>query len=180
MLLSGRYLVLFMGIFYMYTGFIYNDVFSKPFNLFGSAWEFTGNGTAKAVGGVYPVGLDPSWNGAENSLIFSNSYKMKMSIILGVIHVSHAALWLTTLLIHFPYGTDDLCDMSSDTESHPLQEAIEHLDRLRPASAISAFHIRLSRLLHSSEMVHRLGEGNNPAAESTQHAYWHVPFTGYS
>lgn len=79
-----------MGIFSLYTGFLYNDIFSKSLTLFTPGWEFTGNGTAVSTGRVYPIGVDPLWNGAENALVFTNSYKMKMSIILGVIHVSHS------------------------------------------------------------------------------------------
>ena len=75
----------------MYTGFIYNDIFSKTLNLFSSGWTVPENATGivelASNGAVYPFGLDPGWHGANNALIFSNSYKMKMSVVLGVIHV---------------------------------------------------------------------------------------------
>ncbi|XP_041923507.1 V-type proton ATPase 116 kDa subunit a1 [Alosa sapidissima] len=109
-LVGGRYILLLMGLFSIYTGLIYNDCFSKSFNIFGSSWSVrpmfyphgpwtndTLHGNAHlqldpAVPGVfsgspYPFGIDPIWNIASNKLTFLNSYKMKMSVIIGVIHM---------------------------------------------------------------------------------------------
>jgi V-type H+-transporting ATPase subunit a len=80
-----------MGLFSIYTGFMYNDIFSKSLHIWQSGWEWpnaTGLITAEATGHTYPLGIDPNWHGSDNALIFTNSLKMKMSIILGVIHVS--------------------------------------------------------------------------------------------
>jgi V-type H+-transporting ATPase subunit a len=90
---SGRYIILLMGAFSVYTGFIYNDIFSKSLHLFRSGWNFPeahGNETLVATsnGHTYIFGLDPAWREAENQILFTNSYKMKMSIVVGVIHVS--------------------------------------------------------------------------------------------
>ncbi|XP_010209437.1 PREDICTED: V-type proton ATPase 116 kDa subunit a isoform 1 isoform X1 [Tinamus guttatus] len=104
---SGRYIILLMGLFSTYTGLIYNDCFSKSLNMFGSSWSvrpmFASNWTEELLetapllqldpavpgvfGGPYPFGIDPIWNIASNKLAFLNSFKMKMSVILGIIHM---------------------------------------------------------------------------------------------
>jgi V-type H+-transporting ATPase subunit a len=89
-----------MGVFSVYTGFIYNDIFSKTLHLFRSGWTFPeGEGgvvRGEANGHVYPFGLDPGWHGADNALLFTNSYKMKMSIVLGVAHVRKFLILMST------------------------------------------------------------------------------------
>uniref|UniRef100_A0A8C7JFC0 V-type proton ATPase subunit a n=1 Tax=Oncorhynchus kisutch TaxID=8019 RepID=A0A8C7JFC0_ONCKI len=97
MVFAGRYIILLMGVFSIYTGIIYNDCFSKSLNLFGSGWSVRPIALCEvlqldpAVRGVfngpYPIGIDPIWNIATNKLTFLNSFKMKMSVILGVIHM---------------------------------------------------------------------------------------------
>jgi V-type H+-transporting ATPase subunit a len=69
---------------------MYNDIFSKALHIWESGWSFTeSNGFLVGVdsGRTYPFGLDPAWHGTDNGLVFTNSYKMKMSVVLGVIHV---------------------------------------------------------------------------------------------
>lgn len=91
----GRYIILLMGMFSVYTGLMYNDIFSKSLHIWHSGWDFPepgSNGASYAIsnGHMYPFGVDPAWHGADNGLVFTNSYKMKMSIVLGVIHMTFA------------------------------------------------------------------------------------------
>ncbi|KAJ3410482.1 H(+)-transporting V0 sector ATPase subunit a [Chytridiales sp. JEL 0842] len=89
---GGRYIIFLMGCFSIYTGLIYNDIFSKSMNFFGSGWQFAlDQHSQKWVGRktkTYPFGIDPAWNGADNVLLFLNSYKMKMAVVMGVIHMT--------------------------------------------------------------------------------------------
>eukprot|EP00178_Gracilaria_changii_P013210 TRINITY_DN372_c0_g1_i1.p1 TRINITY_DN372_c0_g1~~TRINITY_DN372_c0_g1_i1.p1 ORF type:complete len:913 (-),score=117.08 TRINITY_DN372_c0_g1_i1:3894-6632(-) len=94
---DGRYIILLMGIFSIYTGFIYNEMFAVPIDLFGSRWKFTSE-SDMACGvdncdnpvsvlpplNPYPFGFDPVWKASKTGLLFFNSYKMKLSIVLGV------------------------------------------------------------------------------------------------
>lgn len=92
MTFGGRYIILMMAIFSIYTGLIYNEFFSVPFELFGpsaygcrdpSCRDATTIGLMK-VHDTYPFGVDPKWHGTRSELPFLNSLKMKMSILLGV------------------------------------------------------------------------------------------------
>ncbi|KAK6009689.1 V-type ATPase subunit family protein [Ostertagia ostertagi] len=97
---GGRYVIFLMGAFSIYTGFLYNDVFAKSVNVFGSGWtncydlneiDRLKYGEEKTLmlipeyaydsaGGPYPIGVDPIWNLAEsNKLNFLNSMKMILS-----------------------------------------------------------------------------------------------------
>uniref|UniRef100_A0A0N4Z6L5 V-type proton ATPase subunit a n=1 Tax=Parastrongyloides trichosuri TaxID=131310 RepID=A0A0N4Z6L5_PARTI len=101
---GGRYVVLLMGCFSIYTGFIYNDFYSKSVNIFGSSWKnpynesilhsrFLDDAASLTLPveqaydsdyGPYPFGVDPIWNLASNKLNFLNTMKMKMSILIGI------------------------------------------------------------------------------------------------
>ena len=101
----GRYIMLMMGVFSIYTGLLYNDAFSKSFTLFPSQWKWsTENKVGDGFEGIlkegyrYPFGLDWGWHGADNELLFSNSFKMKMSIVLVWIQVSSYPLEWTAVL----------------------------------------------------------------------------------
>uniref|UniRef100_A0A8C1R504 V-type proton ATPase subunit a n=1 Tax=Cyprinus carpio TaxID=7962 RepID=A0A8C1R504_CYPCA len=113
---EGRYIILLMGIFSVYTGLIYNDCFSKSLNLFGSGWNVRAMydhgvrsnsflaldpNVTGVFNGPYPLGIDPIWNLASNRLTFLNSYKMKMSVIVGIIHMTFGVVLGVFNHLHF-------------------------------------------------------------------------------
>ncbi|XP_075240609.1 V-type proton ATPase 116 kDa subunit a 1-like isoform X9 [Convolutriloba macropyga] len=105
MFFGGRYVIFLMGLFSVYTGLLYNDLFSKSMNIFGSQWGIPADVADKLKtlskddtvqlypessfgdNSPYPFGMDPIWQVAENKLDFLNSFKMKLSVILGVMHM---------------------------------------------------------------------------------------------
>lgn len=98
---AGRYMIAMMGFFAVYAGLIYNDCFSLGLNIFGSRWLFEGQEEGVVEEGseaemlaqygsndsVYPFGLDPIWHVSQNELLFFNSFKMKLSVIFGIIQM---------------------------------------------------------------------------------------------
>lgn len=109
MIFGGRYVILLMAVFSLYTGLIYNEAFSIPMSLFGgTAYTCASDPKLSLIdirtnehscpsahttglvlrGGPYPVGVDPVWHGSKSELPYLNSLKMKMSIVLGVTHMN--------------------------------------------------------------------------------------------
>nr|CBI70492.1 vacuolar ATPase a subunit [Haemonchus contortus] len=114
---GGRYVILLMGIFSVYTGLLYNDIYSKSINIFSSSWknpypqsllahmEEEGHNNSQTLDltfppeyafdsnlGPYPFGVDPVWNIAKNKLNFLNPMKMKTSIIVGISQMAFGLL----------------------------------------------------------------------------------------
>ncbi|KAF2153904.1 vacuolar ATPase 98 kDa subunit [Myriangium duriaei CBS 260.36] len=111
----GRYIILMMGIYSMFTGLIYCDAFSKDLPIFQSMWEIDGDFKKGEMvpfkrrdGYVYPFGLDWRWHGSDNDLLFTNSFKMKLSIILGWAHMTYSLCWSYVNARHFKSRIDIL------------------------------------------------------------------------
>jgi len=99
-LFQARYMITAMGCMGVYSGLIYNDFFSLGLNLFTSRWYYLNeeegaeaiengqNATQTSDFGtsesIYPMGMDPAWHVSSNELLFFNSFKMKLSVILGI------------------------------------------------------------------------------------------------
>ena len=116
---SGRYMFFAMGIFAVYAGLIYNDYFSIGLNLFGSRWDYKSRvGGSKAVNvgpygaskNVYPFGVDPAWKISENELLFYNSMKMKMSVVLGIIQMTFGVVLRGFNSLYFKSYLDFTCE----------------------------------------------------------------------
>merc|ERR1719162_2134727 len=93
---QARYLVLCLGFFATFAGFMYNDFFSIGLPIFASRFEDPdGSGNFQPINdirneggpGPYPFGLDWAWVGAQNELLFVNSMKMKLSVLFGVLQM---------------------------------------------------------------------------------------------
>lgn len=120
----GRYIILMMGFFATYVGFLYNDVFSVGLNLFGTRWSPAAEGRPgdtvawqadydernEGGAGPYPFGVDPAWHGAQNELIFMNSLKMKLSVILGVAQMILGLLLRFTNALYEKNQVDFWCE----------------------------------------------------------------------
>jgi V-type H+-transporting ATPase subunit a len=107
MVYYARYVILQMGLFAVFAGFMYNDLFGMvSLELFDTRYEKDAgtdklhhpvNGTdgwsfdSLNIGngyGPYPFGIDWMWHGKANELLFVNSVKMKLSVLMGVLQMT--------------------------------------------------------------------------------------------
>jgi len=113
LLMSGRYLLVMMGAFSIYTGLIYNDVFSISIPLFKSCYHTPDDQECKYDfdchkdrNYTYPFGMDPIWRRSDNELYLSNSLKMKLSIVFGVAHMEAGIVMSLFNHLHFGHTID--------------------------------------------------------------------------
>ena len=112
---TARFMVLLMGFFSVFAGFMYNDYFSLGLDMFGTRYrseefgelpgQFRDSTTdahmflpcqktckdaacADCPTFPYPFGFDPIWKGAENELLYLNSFKMKFSIVIAFVQMT--------------------------------------------------------------------------------------------
>lgn len=117
---GARYMLFMMGIYSVYCGLVYDDFFSLAMNLFGSNYDFVDRESgdeAEFVEGkygdsefVYPFGVDPAWHIANNELLFFNSMKMKMSVVLGIIQMTMGIFLKGINAIYFGSYLDFFCE----------------------------------------------------------------------
>jgi V-type H+-transporting ATPase subunit a len=105
MLLPYRYFFLLLGMCSTYCGFMYNEFFAMPTELFSSCydlnakkqWSLAKDVTAKTGNWyydrkdfkcTYPMGVDPVWGLSNQKLTFANNIKMKLSVIMGIVHMT--------------------------------------------------------------------------------------------
>lgn len=96
--LPARYILSLMGFWALYCGFIYNDFASIAVPLSPTCYinkettdPRTGNPmyyAERKENCSYYFGIDHKWHVATNNLAFLNSFKMKISVIVGVLHMT--------------------------------------------------------------------------------------------
>ena len=86
---SLKYFFLLMGLNAFFCGLIYNDFSSVALKVWGGSCynridDVHHVATKKDEDCVYPFGLDPIWYQSKDEINFTNSFKMKVAVILGV------------------------------------------------------------------------------------------------
>lgn len=74
-----------LGVFAFYCGIIYNEFFSIPMRFFRSCYDYNDHFKLRYKGCVYPIGIDTNMLISTSEMNFLNTFKMNLSIIIGVI-----------------------------------------------------------------------------------------------
>lgn len=110
-LLPLRHFLLMCGFFATFCGFVYNYYLAMSLNLQGSCYKITGNeekgdSIDKEVDCNYAFGLDSVWKNSTNEPAFVNSFKMKLSVILGIVQMMFGIILKGVNVIHFKSKID--------------------------------------------------------------------------
>jgi len=75
-----------------------------------SRWTYAPGAKTATTSGksadVYPFGVDPEWHRSDNDLLFFNSLKMKMSVVLGITQMTFGLLLKVSNAVHFKSSVD--------------------------------------------------------------------------
>jgi V-type H+-transporting ATPase subunit a len=129
-ILPYRYFFFLLGLFATYSGLLYNEFFAIPLNIFPSCYGLedrqmlTGNmdEETEKVEGEYAYlrqefdcncwfGLDPVWSLSTAKLSFVNNVKMKLSVIMGVLHMMIGVIMKGTNAIFFKNWVVLFCEV---------------------------------------------------------------------
>lgn len=105
--LHYRYMITLLGFFATYCGLVYNEFLAIPWSLFGSCYErANGMFVRKFEDCTVWFGFDPVWYKSEQEVSFMNSFKMKLSIVIGVLHMTLGIACKAINALHFVSYTD--------------------------------------------------------------------------
>ncbi|CAH8369403.1 unnamed protein product [Eruca vesicaria subsp. sativa] len=138
MAFGGRYVIMMMSLFSIYTGLIYNEFFSIPYPLFApSAYDCRDASCSEAttIGLIktrdtYPFGLDPVWHGTRSELpfqfipqmIFLNSLFGYLSVLIIIKWCTGSQADLYHVMIYmFLSPTDEL----GENQLFPHQKTVQ-------------------------------------------------------
>lgn len=86
-LFNYRFIFLLMGFFSIYCGILYSEFGSSSINIFSTCYTNKDYETERIEQCTYPFGLDYKWQVSSNQLLFVNSFKMKFSVIIGIMQM---------------------------------------------------------------------------------------------
>ncbi|KAK6617491.1 hypothetical protein RUM44_005079 [Polyplax serrata] len=177
---GGRYIIFLMGLFSIYSGLIYNDVFSKSINMFGSSWltsrmdnqtvnESTFvilNPATEHAESPYPLGMDPAWQPGKvkkecDEFMFAGQYEMQVTFLFVSLSCVPVLLLGKPLYHHFRGPrrrrrfVEKRQEGSQVFELHSPEFKVDQFDRLQESkSETESFsEIMIHQSIHTIEYI---------------------------